>query len=288
MNYQAKYKTHTGVHIHRKNPRVKKGTSKEEAGLYNQIVMDFPNLRVYRSDRQVLNGREIDIYIPSCHLGIEYNGNRWHSSEMDKAENYHLSKSIMAERKGVKLIHIFSDMWESRKIQVTDLIRKKLGKYSEVPSNKCVLAKLDLKEGYDFLNETSVNQPDSRITDYVGLLKGTKILGVLGYNTEDKTIYDYQDMIGIKIKEPLKKIFESYPELEDYTVRCDRSLLKQDFWTGEGYDIIDCTSPRPYYTKDFKTRIRSTALHLTESKLKELGWKTIYDCGEMILKKEKV
>ena len=288
MNYQAKYKTHTGVHIHRKNPRVKKGTSKEEAGLYNQIVMDFPSLRIYRSNRQILNGREIDIYIPSCHLGIEYNGNRWHSSEMDKAENYHLSKSIMAERKGVKLIHIFSDMWENRKVQVTDLIRKKLGKYSEVTTRQCSLVKLDLREGYEFLNMTSVNQPDPRISDYVGFMKGSKILAVLGYNTEDKTIYDYQDMIGLKIKNPIKKILETYPELEDYQVRCDRSILKQDFWIAEGYTPIECTKPRPYYTKDFKTRIRATTLHLTESKLKELGWKTIYDCGEVVLKKEKV
>lgn len=288
MNYQRKYKTHTGIHIHRKNPRVKQGTSKEENGLYAQIVRDFPELKVYKSDRQVLNGREIDIYIPSCHLGIEYNGNRWHSSEMDKSENYHLSKSVQAEKKGVELIHIFSDMWENRPNQVIDLIRKRLGKCQEILGNMCITVELGIKEGYDFLNTYSVNVPDPRISNYIGFMKGTKIMAVMGYSEENKEIYDFQEMFGVKVKGAIDVLFTARPEFNDYIIRCDRSLLKQDFWKTRGFVAFDCTKPRPYYTKDFKSRIRGDMLPMEESKLKESGFKVIYDCGEILMKKEKV
>lgn len=288
MNYQRKYKTHTGIHIHRKNPKVKHGTSKEENGLYAQIVRDFPDLKVYKSDRQVLNGREIDIYIPSCHLGIEYNGNRWHSSEMNKAENYHLSKSVQAEKKGISIIHIFSDMWENRPNQVIDLIRKRLDKCQILLANMCMTVDLNQRDGYDFLNTYSVNTPDPRITNYIGFMKNNKIMAVMGYSEDNKEIYDYQEIFGIRLKGAIDVLFTVRPEFNNYIVRCDRSLSKQDMWKTKGFVAFDCTKPRAYYTKDFKSRVRSDYLSMEESKLKESGWKTIYDCGELLLKKEKV
>lgn len=288
MNGRFKYKAHTGVHIHRKNPRVKRGTSKEENSLYAQLVREFPNIKIYKSDRQVLNGREIDIYIPSYNLGIEYNGNRWHSSEMDKSESYHLSKSVQAEKKGISIIHIFSDMWENRPNQVMDLIRKRLGKYKEVLANTCMLIKLGNSEGYNFFNKYSVNVPDLRITDYIGFIKDGKILGVFGYSKKDKTIYDYQEVAGIKVRGAIEIFFSLEPDFLEYTVRCDRSLSKQDRWKANNFVPIDCTKPKPYYTKDFKSRIRAFMIPMEESKLKSAGYKTIYDCGEIILKKEKV
>lgn len=288
MNYQRKYKTHTGIHIHRKNPRVKRGTSKEENSLYAQLIREFPNIKIYKSDRQVLNGREIDIYIPSYNLGIEYNGNRWHSSEMDKSENYHLSKSVQAEKKGISIIHIFSDMWENRPNQVMDLIRKRLGKYKEILANTCMLIDISNNEGYDFFNKYSVNVPDPRMTNYLGYIRNNELLAVLGYSEENKTIYDYLEAPGIKVNGGIEIIFTLNLKFYDYTVRCDRSLSKQDRWKDNGFVAYDCTKPKPYYTKDFKSRIRAFMIPMEESKLEEAGYKTIYDCGEILMKKEKV
>jgi hypothetical protein len=59
------------------------------------------------NDRTILDGKEIDIYIPSKKIGIEFNGTYWHSTEVKLDRNYHLEKSKLAEQKGVRLIHIY-------------------------------------------------------------------------------------------------------------------------------------------------------------------------------------
>ena len=65
---------------------------------------------IVQSDRDILDGKEIDIYIPSLKLGFEFNGNYWHSSDL-KYYLYHQEKSILAKSKGINLIHIFEYEW---------------------------------------------------------------------------------------------------------------------------------------------------------------------------------
>ena len=43
--------------------------------------------------------KEIDIFIPSKNIGIEYNGLRWHSDEFNKDKNYHRNKTDECEKK---------------------------------------------------------------------------------------------------------------------------------------------------------------------------------------------
>lgn len=64
----------------------------------------------------LLSGKELDIYIPSKKIGIEFNGTYWHSS-IKKPKNYHLEKSKLAEEAGIRLIHIWEYEWEDPDMQ---------------------------------------------------------------------------------------------------------------------------------------------------------------------------
>ncbi len=48
--------------------------SKAETEMVQIIKKDFPNLEIIENDRKILNGLELDIYIPSKNIGIELNG----------------------------------------------------------------------------------------------------------------------------------------------------------------------------------------------------------------------
>ncbi len=48
--------------------------SKCEAMLCSLLVEEFPDLEILPNDKKILDGFEIDIAIPSLHLGIEWNG----------------------------------------------------------------------------------------------------------------------------------------------------------------------------------------------------------------------
>ena len=74
------------------------------------------NLTFEQKNRAVLNGQEIDLYIPDKKIGIEFNGDFWHSS-FYKEKNYHLNKSKLAKEKGIRLIHIWEHEWLEPKTQ---------------------------------------------------------------------------------------------------------------------------------------------------------------------------
>lgn len=56
--------------------------------------------------RNLIEGKELDIYIPDRKIAIEFNGNYWHS-ELYKDKYYHQNKSLECLRSGIEVIHIF-------------------------------------------------------------------------------------------------------------------------------------------------------------------------------------
>ena len=89
--------------------------SEDERNLARWLQSDL-GCKVVTRDRQLLDGKEIDIYLPDYKIGIEYNGNYWHSYPV-KDMKYHQDKSIQAAKIGIRLIHIFEYEWKDSKIQ---------------------------------------------------------------------------------------------------------------------------------------------------------------------------
>jgi len=63
------------------NP-LKKHISGQEVSLFN-FINEIYNDEIIRSDRKLLNGKELDIYLPDINLAFEFNGLYWHS-ELNK------------------------------------------------------------------------------------------------------------------------------------------------------------------------------------------------------------
>lgn len=78
--------------------------SKAETILYNLVKLYYPEAV---QNKKILGNQELDIYIPSINLAIEYNGNYWHSFEHNNDISYHLHKSLKCREKGIRLIHIY-------------------------------------------------------------------------------------------------------------------------------------------------------------------------------------
>lgn len=67
---------------------------------------------VQSSNRKILKGKEIDIFIPSLNLGVEFNGVYWHSEGGGKKDTqYHYNKWEKCTSLGVELIQIWEDDW---------------------------------------------------------------------------------------------------------------------------------------------------------------------------------
>jgi len=79
-------------------------------------------------NKKLRNKKEIDIFIPSLNLGIEYCGLYWHSERSGRTRSYHYSKMKDANSEGIRLITIFEDEWLDRQEQVKNFLLSVLNK----------------------------------------------------------------------------------------------------------------------------------------------------------------
>jgi hypothetical protein len=131
--------------------------SKNEQEVYDFILT--LGVQAEQSNRQLLNdGKELDIYIPSKNIAIEYNGIYWHSDAIRKDQNYHYDKWLACKDKGIQLIQIWEDEWNRNPEQIKRMLAHKLGISNErkVFARKTTVVELNKVQTELFLNENHV------------------------------------------------------------------------------------------------------------------------------------
>ena len=110
---------------------VRKGSVKEL-----QIVEYIASLGVdVQRHQRILCGREIDIYIPSKNIGIEFHGLYWHS-ELFRSKYYHLEKHKAASSLSIRLMQIFEDEWDNHQYEIKERLRELLCNTATPPDNQ--------------------------------------------------------------------------------------------------------------------------------------------------------
>lgn len=78
--------------------------------LYSGPVLERQSILENGNDRR--SWREIDCYLPDLKIGFEYDGIYFHQlSSFDDDSHKHIFKTELAEKQGIKLIHVRSDEW---------------------------------------------------------------------------------------------------------------------------------------------------------------------------------
>lgn len=108
-----KYGVTCGFHNHGKLH-----TSKGEQELFEFIKLIKNDAR--HNDRKQIWPMELDIYIPSLKLGIEYDGTYWHNLENMKLRDQ--KKDNICKDKGIKLLRVTEDDWIKNNDQIKKII----------------------------------------------------------------------------------------------------------------------------------------------------------------------
>lgn len=128
----------------------------------------------------ILNGKELDIYIPEKKIAIEFNGCYWHSSK-HKTPSYHYDKWKTCFDAGIQLITIWEDWWVNDKEKCKNLIRSKLGIYKErLYARKCIVKEISVKDSKDFCNKFHI-QGASPASIHIGLFHGEELVSVMTF-----------------------------------------------------------------------------------------------------------
>jgi hypothetical protein len=125
------------------------GTSKPQDDI--AALVKSLDLECREDDRKAIAPKEIDVYIESKKLGIEYCGLYWHSEEY-KDKKYHKEKLDLCQQQGIALLTIFEDEWLLRRPQVELFIKAKLGAVPKLNARDCEVVVLDKREADDFVN----------------------------------------------------------------------------------------------------------------------------------------
>lgn len=134
-----------------------------------------------KKTKKVIFPLELDIYVPSLGIAIEYCGLYWHS-ELHKDKNAHFNKMTQCNKKNIRLITIFEDEWMERKDQVKNFLRSVLGKNEiKIAARKCTLAQVDRKQARQFMEESHIQGAAPSVT-FIGLFHSGELMGLVSGN----------------------------------------------------------------------------------------------------------
>lgn len=114
-------------------------TSNTTLEIFIKNILDENGIKYIENDRSVLNGKELDIYIPDKHIAIECNGCWWHNDFLHHNPKKHYNKWMSCMEMGIQLLTIWED-WIRLKPEITQsIIKSKLGLISnKIHARKCV------------------------------------------------------------------------------------------------------------------------------------------------------
>lgn len=263
-----------------------------------------------RSDRHILNGREIDIFIPEKNIGIEYNGNKWHTEWFAKKDkNYHLFKMEECREKGVGLITIFEDEYELHK----EIVLNKLAHILKIGNEhmpKLYGRKCEIKEIYSYIAEDFLNvnhiQGFVKSTLFLGAFYNEKLVGVMSFTKQTDNNWELTRFatdikynccgVGGKLFNYFIKNYD-FKEIKSFADRRWTLDENNNVYTKLGFVFHSFTKPNyTYYNANVnrykrfhKFNFRKDKLvkkypqlnpRMTETEMvKELGYDRIWDCG---------
>ncbi len=150
--------------------------------LFVQEFLNQHNINYVQNNRKIISPYEIDFYLPNYNLGIEVNGLYYHSELNGKDKNYHINKSKMSEKMGVKLIHIFEDeILEQKEIVLSKLSNElKLNNIIKIDARKCFVKEITSSVKSKFLLENHL-QGDSKDTIRYGLFYKEELVSLITF-----------------------------------------------------------------------------------------------------------
>lgn len=162
----------------------KKFTSKAQNEIKEFILLN--NINSELNNRKILDGIEVDIFCEEKKIGIEYNGNIFHSEVFGKKDSkYHLNKTKLMNSKNYSLIHIFEDEWELKK----DIVKSKLiqifGKNNleKIYARKCEIKKINKSEKDVFLNKNHIQGADNS-NIFLGAFFNNNLVAVMTFDNK--------------------------------------------------------------------------------------------------------
>lgn len=274
-----------------------------------EILSILSEENVISNDRTILDGDELDIYIPEKKIAIEFNGNYYHS-ELYKDVYYHQRKTIECAKKGIRLIHIFEYEWlnEDTKKKIINMIKDH--NKNVYYGRNTIIQDISDKEAQEFINKYHL-QGYSKAQIKIGCYNKAdmKLLGVMTLGTPRfNSNYQYEIIRlcwrnDVAVVGGIQKLFEYFKHKynpESVITYVNISKFKGNSYLDIGFKPANKYITEPnyiwynLYTGDIKSRYETQKKRLIElnlgnadeteySIMHKYNYYRIYDAGNLIL-----
>ena len=268
------------------------------------------NINFIENNRKVLDGRELDIYLPEHNLAIEFNGLYWHSDKFID-DNYHLSKTEECQKKGIQLLHVFEDEWIFKKEIIKSIIKSKLGIIeNKIYGRKTVVKEINNNELVrEFLNNNHI-QGFVGSNVKIGLFYNNELVSLMTFGKKrlsmgnkinidgEYEMLRFCNKINTQVIGGASKMLKCF--IKEYQPKsiltfADRRYSNGGLYEKLGFEFIKNTKPNYWYFKTheyvryYRFNFRKDVLvsegynnNKTEREIMiEKKYYRIYDCGNV-------
>lgn len=235
--------------------RFGKSTAEKELAAYIKSLYG----EIKTNTRKIIHPKEIDIYIPSRNIAIEYDGLFYHSFdhvEVPAEKNYHLNKTENCLEKGIKLYHIFEDEWHDG--------RKEIWKSILNPNKHRIFARQlrveKIVTPHNFFKENHLQGSTGANICYGLFTKDGELLSAMSfgkprYGSEyEWEIIRFATKLNVAVVGGASKLFSAFEREQkpkSVITYADRRFSKGDVYLRLGFTHVRNTKPNYYYWKNF-------------------------------------
>ena len=277
-------------------------------------ILKEQNVKYHKNTRSIIKPLELDFYLPEYNLALEINGNYWHS-EIKKNKNYHLDKTKMCNKQGVKLIHIFEDeillKYDIVKSRILNLINKTP---NTVYARKCQIRELSYNEKKIFFEQNHIDG-DSVSKYNIGLFFENTLVCAASFGSrkiskkEHFELIRFANTINFNVVGGFSKIMKYFMkkynpnELITYAdIRWSGINPQNTVYEKNKFEFVGLSKPNYFYlaSNDFIHRLNRCNFmkhklvkegadpNKSEKEImKERGYTRIWDCGTLKFKYKK-
>jgi hypothetical protein len=272
-------------------------------------LLDSHGVTYHTNYKKLIAPKEVDLYIPSANLAIEFNGVFFHSELSGRDKRYHLDKTENCEIAGVRLIHVWSTEWALQKDIVTSRILNSIGVgTSKIYARKCEIVELSKSQEKAFFNSHHI-QGYRPSTVCLGLQQDGAIVAACSFirSRFDKTIewelLRYANAKSTHVVGGGSRLFKAFVNLYKPTSvisYCDRRWGSGGLYEKLGFEYQHSSSPNYFYFKrngdtnklmsrqNFQKHKLNDVLDAFDPTLSEWenmkmnGYDRIWDCGNKV------
>lgn len=211
--------------------------------------------------RDVLNGTELDIYLPELKLALEFDGVYWHSEDR-KDRLYHINKSKACSNLGIQLIHIYEYEWDSNRGKIAGYLKDRICGNKIIYARNCSIYKLNNKQSDEFFEQNHLQGTvhGSFITlalvteiDGVDTIVSAMSFGKPRFNNNfDYELLRFTNKTGLSIAGGASKLFKCFldnTDTGDIISYCNIDKFNGSIYKSLGFELDHIADPNYVWVK---------------------------------------